>query len=340
MGGRPLHSSRAFDPLGVDPLNRFGPPRKLRSRGGVTRGRRPSVGNKPAPRRTPPAAPLPAPSPAPAPPAAAPEEAPYWKSIYVQHAYSVSYVMQAKSAGESAWEWGRELLDSLDGEIEDKPARVQSFLGGAFLRMYLDHEVDQEIIDQAGKEIAVSKEWKALTAGVAAYVQQIANRTPKPLDAEAVKQHANKHLATKLKKGGVQFRDTLNPVIGGAGGIEVTGVKHVRDGARVGKKLESTYELQVKVSDVYDFQNKRTGEYQRYRENLALLLRSDQYSQFNLAYFGEVQPIRAYKSTNLDYAGTFASFMYALERKGWTPGGLAWEVSVPMTVEFKDAQPR
>ena len=107
--------------------------------------------------------------------------------------------------------------------------------------------------------------------------------------------------------------------------------------ATVSGKLEITYELQVKISDVYDFQNKRTGEYARYRENLATLLRSDQYERFNVAYFGEAHPIQRLRHIRLDLAATFASFMYALERKGWTPGGLAWEVTVPMSVEFGDA---
>ncbi len=243
--------------------------------------------------------------------------------------------MQGKSATESAWNWGRGVFDD-----DYKPGRVQSYLGGAFLRMYLDHEIDQEVIDEAGKEVAVSKEWEALTDAVTAHLQQIANRTPKPLDEEAVKQRAHRFLEGRLKRGQIQFRDTLNPVIGGAGGIEVTAAKHVSDGARSGRKVASTYELSVKVSDVYDFQNKRSGEYQRYRENLATLLRSNQYDRFNYEYLGEAQPISAFKRTNLDLAGTFASFMYALERKGWTPGGLAWDVTVPMLIEFKDVQPK
>jgi hypothetical protein len=63
------------------------------------------------------------------------------KVQYLEHAWDVSYIMQGKSTLDSALDWFDQFRNGAGGQ---KPRRVQSFLGGAFLRMYLAHKVDSD----------------------------------------------------------------------------------------------------------------------------------------------------------------------------------------------------
>ena len=92
------------------------------------------------------------------------------------------------------------------------------------------------------------------------------------------------------------------------------------------------FRVDVTFQDTYDFDNTRHGEYDKYRKKLARLLGANDFDGFENAYYREVQPADRWHKTKLDNAAIFASFMYALEMKGWTPGSLPWEVTVPMDV--------
>src|SRR5262249_30067482 len=87
--------------------------------------------------------------------------------------------------------------------------------------------------------------------------------------------------------------------------------------------------------DTYDFANKRDGEYALYRSRLAELLKKNQFCEFEKAYWGEMCPSSSGPRTHLNTkAVLFASFMYALEQRGWTPGPLPWQVTIPMRGTF------
>jgi hypothetical protein len=250
------------------------------------------------------------------------------KRAYLAHARAVSYAMQGKSAGGSALAW----VEDLWGDSKSKkPARVQSFLGGAFLRMYLDHEVDPDVIKRASVEIAESPEFANLQTQMNAKCQaELAQAHARQPVTEAIKAIYAKDLNRVREKSGIAFRYTLNAVIGGVTGVSVKDARILASrpkGGSAGANAEIDYEVDVVFSDTYDFENRRTGVYETYRKRLAHLLALNDFTAFEAEYGGELLPTG---KTNLDSAAIFASFMYALEKKGWTPGPLAWEVSVPM----------
>jgi hypothetical protein len=77
--------------------------------------------------------------------------------------------------------------------------------------------------------------------------------------------------------------------------------------------------------DTYDFGNKRSGVYDEYRKQLANHLAKNEYEKFWTDFRSEAS---GKGKTKLDEAAVFASFMYAIEKKGWTPGPLPWEVTI------------
>jgi hypothetical protein len=103
----------------------------------------------------------------------------------------------------------------------------------------------------------------------------------------------------------------------------------------VGKEILVNYEVKVVFKDTYDFDNSRKGEYDRYRKKLAKLLQQNKFGDFELMYYREQDPSGYFRKTKLSHAGLFASYMYALEKRGWTPGPLAWEVTIPMRGSLK-----
>jgi hypothetical protein len=240
-------------------------------------------------------------------------------------ARATSYAMSGKSLAEAT---ERDLADAwqaIAGEIGYKRARVQSVLGGAFLRMYLDGKVDDALVAAAGEEIAAAPEFAKLAADVQSHLARspIDPANPEP----ELKARADGYLRSRLKHGGIAFRYELNPVIGGIGGVAAKeATSTAADGA-------IAYTIGVELTDTYDFQNKRTGEYDRYRRRLAALLAAGRYEDFWEAYLREAFGVR--RITTLDSAALFASFMYAIEAKGWTPGALTWRVVVPMRGSVK-----
>jgi hypothetical protein len=246
---------------------------------------------------------------------------------YLEHAYEVSYLMQGKSGAETALDWVEHVFSDNN---KRKPPRIQSFLGGAFLRMYLDHKVDPDIVQTAGAEIGQSPEFAKLQAEMTTKCQaELPGVHTKHTLTEQIAALYGKDLDRIRKKHGIAFKYTLNPVIGGVTGVKVSGARIVGKTPK-GKNVEVSYDVDVVFSDVYDFTNKRQGVYEAYRKRLALLLAFNDFSEFEKEYFTEVQPIGKFRANHLDNAAVFASFMYALEKKGWTPGGLPWEVTVPM----------
>jgi hypothetical protein len=250
------------------------------------------------------------------------------KTEYLAYAKSVSYVMQAKSEGQG-------ILARLDS----KPERVQSILGGAFLRMYLDGEVDLDVVAQAREEIGQSTEFKRLSAELEVHLQTMIDRLKiHTIDQAKLAQMADKYLKSVKAKRGIAFRSTLNAVIGGVTDVVVKSATYLREvGTR--SKPAYVYRFEITFYDVYDFKNKRRGEYDRYRKELAEFLLANDFENFEELYEREAHhPFdKKMHKTKLDLASVFASYMYALEKKGWTPGSLAWNVTVPTEVVLSAA---
>jgi hypothetical protein len=263
------------------------------------------------------------------------------KAEYLTEARAVSYVMQAKSGAESSESWVEEKIKEAMGK-HSKPRRVQSFLGGAFLRMYLDGKTDSDTIANAGVEIGESPEFAHLSDELKRFLQNYVNQHQlSKFEPEKILTLSDAHLKAIKKKQGIAFRYTLNAVIGGVGGVAVDSVADLTDDS-TSDPTTRKYKIGITFSDTYDFENKRTGEYDHYRKKLARLLIVDDFENFEKAYYGEVRhPFDGSSHrTHLDNAAVFASFMYALEKKKWTPGGLDWSVTVPteITLSLKPPQ--
>jgi hypothetical protein len=243
--------------------------------------------------------------------------------------------MQGKSSAQSVEKWFDEVLVDLGIDEEDsKPQRVQSFLGGAFLRMYLDGKVDPTVVEQAGEEIAASETFKNLTDKVTKHLQAAEDHSArKILSAPDIEVLAKQRLTRIRRKSGIAFRQSLNTVIGGVTRVDVTSAAHLAD-TETSDGTVGRYRIDVVFADAYDFENKRYGEYDRYRKKLARYLIANEFDKFEEAYYREAQPLEGWHKTKLDSAGVFASFMYALEKRGWTPGPLVWDVTVPMEVSI------
>jgi hypothetical protein len=190
------------------------------------------------------------------------------KKKYLDLAYATSYAMQAKSEFDSAESWIEKLKDGSGA----KPRRVQSILGGAFLRMYLDGKTNPDQIAAAGKEIGESPEFKALCEELNKYLQgKVSLLDLSRMQEENLRRLADEHLKAIKAKRGIAFRYTLNAVIGGVTGVTVKSVNHLEDKTTPSGYIRK-YRVDINFSDTYDFENKRYGEYDHYRKQLARYL--------------------------------------------------------------------
>lgn len=261
------------------------------------------------------------------------------KTEYLAYARSVSYAMQAKSTGESTWGEAKKALEEMKkragiGGKVSKPDRVQSVLGGAFLRMYLDGKVDPSVTAEAGGEIGQSAEFKHLSEELNKHMQATIDRAKvHTIDPVKLAHMADLHLKSVKKSKGIAFRVTLNAVIGGVSDVAVKSTTYLGEGSTP-KGPGGRYRVDITFFDVYDFENKRSGEYDSYRKELARHLAANDFEKFEDLYSREAHhPFdKKMHKTKLDNAAVFASYMYALEKKRWTPGGLAWDVTVPTEV--------
>jgi hypothetical protein len=252
------------------------------------------------------------------------------KSQYLAYAWTVSYLMDASSEEQSA-----------EKLLHVRPARVQSDLGGSFLRMYLKGQKDPKLIASAGKAVGADDQFHELVAGLNRFLQSQADQGRFSKDqTDKIRSIADAHLkALKKAKPGINLRQNLNTVIGGVGGIAVDGVtRETLGGAGPGV----TYEVKIHISDTYHFNNHREGDQDRFRKLLSKLLSTRDFDKFEEAYNAEASlgvdslphPFLSKKWKRLDNAADFACFMYALEMNGWTPGGLDWDVVVPVEISL------
>jgi hypothetical protein len=187
---------------------------------------------------------------------------------YLMHSLFVSYIMQGKSAGESTIRYYNDLRASLTDNRSYNQQKVQSFLGGKFLRMYLENKVDQGAVMAASKEIKNSPEFAKLNEELKSRLQtKLASQKTSQAD---IKRVTEDFLRKKLRRG-FGFKTELNTVIGGATGLEVNTV-HINLSSTEGE-VKMEYNIFIKISDTYDFNNRRSGEYEKFRQKLVLLLK-------------------------------------------------------------------
>lgn len=251
---------------------------------------------------------------------------------YLQFARAASYAMPARALYWSISNAVEKLFDS-----SAQPEHEESVLGGRFLRMYLDQKLDAELIQEACVAIGGSRHFAALQEDVAKGLQLAADAATQPLVESEVRATADRVMSRKVAKGLEWRGEGLNPVIGGVGGLVVERAKLLSAQAGTTEREKRfTYELMVVVSDTYDFTNRRGGNYDRLRVDLASLLASNRFDEFEvrLGALGLDPTSKFIKKSGYD--SLFAAFMYALEKRRWTGPGIAWKVTVPMSVSFVD----
>lgn len=260
------------------------------------------------------------------------------KTQYLDYANEVSYAMQGVSTVQSGirqWEKVRDVFQSTPGS----QTQVDSYLGGKFLRMYLEHKTDPGTIRAAGEEIKRSDKFATLTKDLQTVLQKTltvakASDTDIRQIATAFLNHERQKKATKndkgdIVKGGIVFGGGLNVIVGGITGLEVSSVQTKT--LKEKEAIKIYYTVLVKISDAYEFDNDRSQypDVDAYRHKLAFLLKSKQFSAFEDAYQNEVLPWRSHK-TAISKVNVFASYMYALEQANYTPGPLPWSVLLPV----------
>jgi hypothetical protein len=241
--------------------------------------------------------------------------------------------MEAKAKGQQ-----------LEHDVLGKKGQVQSALGGAMLRMYLDGKKDPGTVAEAGKEIGEDEQFYAFVVKeVNDYLQaQITPGNLQKNQTDKMRLLADQHLKAIKKRRGIDLRKHLNAVIGGVGFIAVESVKQVRE-VVTAKGTAVTYSVDIRIGDTYNFHGHRTGEQAMLRTKLAHQLAARDFDKFEATYNDEASfglgssylplPHFGSKQTHLDDAGVFACFMYALEDNHWTTP-LYWDVVVPVEIKL------
>ena len=93
------------------------------------------------------------------------------------------------------------------------------------------------------------------------------------------------------------------------------------------------YTVYVVIADRYDFDNNQNvvdansdlGRYVEFRTRLAGYISAKKYREFLYDYHRSL-----YLADPISRSRTFAAFMYAIEKAGYTPGGVSWEATVPV----------
>lgn len=254
------------------------------------------------------------------------------KEKYLSHARLVSYGMEADSLKEHAQDLSDRIVDYFNPpKKKAKKQNPETFLGGDFLRMYLDGKIDTDVIDQAGEEMKEHDTFKSLESGLQTHLQKHLKNSN--YSDERLLNLANQYLKNRLDNS-IYFRNGLNTIVGGLSGIEAKNITYSVNETDSG--IEIKYNVTVEFSDVYDFENDRSGVYDKYRKSLAKMLKEGKFAEFEKAYAEQAIT----NSKKISRAGVFASFMYALEKAGYTPGSLEWSTELNMSGTINLPKPK
>jgi hypothetical protein len=217
------------------------------------------------------------------------------------------------------------------GSAKDERGRgnrvYMSPLGPEMLEAYLRGHLNPELRGKIKREILQARAWqnlvRALDDAIAAEAGRL-RRAPTGAEILLITKKAASLKDYKDPDTGerIYFHNTpddrgLQIVVGGVGKLEV----------RACNVLAGRYELQIALGDVYDFENKREDQpaYDRFRKELARLLTSGQYGAFWWEYHRAL-----YGGNPVDRARVFASFMYAIEKAGFTLP-MEWEITLTVS---------
>lgn len=205
-----------------------------------------------------------------------------------------------------------------------------SHLTAAMLRMYLNGNTpDPQLIAQVAGEIGLSVAFGRLVTTVKAAIdRQVAQSgralTQRELDTLARSIINNQYRDPQTGRAMYFFNSDrgLQGVIGGIHRLRVDSVS----------VTGSQYVIQVAIRDRYDFDNNQNtvgdqdlAAYVAFRQRLDNYIKTAQYREFLVAYHRSL-----YFADPVIRSRTFAAFMYAIERNGYTPGGVTWEALVPI----------
>ncbi len=203
-------------------------------------------------------------------------------------------------------------------------------LTAAMLRMYLNSNApDPQLIAQVAGEIGLSAAFgRLVTTTKSAVDRQVTQMgrvlTQRELDTLARSVINNQYRDPQTGKAIYFYNNDrgLQGVIGGIHNLRVDSVS-VTGGQ---------YVIQVAIRDRYDFDNNQNtvgdqdlAAYVSFRQQLDQFIKSGQYREFLVAYHRSL-----YFADPVIRSRTFAAFMYAIERNGYTPGGVTWEAIVPI----------
>ncbi len=203
-------------------------------------------------------------------------------------------------------------------------------LTSKMLTMYLNGKsADPALIGQVAAEIEQSATFGRLVGVVQQKVQAQVKLKKRPLTQAELDAFArtivNKNYRDPTTAKAMYFLNSdrgLQGVIGGIHDLKVlkTEVKG------------TAYTITVGVVDAYDFDNNQNvagnadlAKYVAFRQQLSDYIKAKQYREFLWDYHKSL-----YLADPIARARTFAAFMFAIERNGFTPGGVSWEAKVPL----------
>jgi RHS repeat-associated protein len=200
------------------------------------------------------------------------------KKLALLHAWSVSYLMTGKSQTEKMSRNISEKVADYRNDTNYQKPRVQSVLGGAFLRMYLKNEVDQNIINKVGEEIKNEPNYTKLERGVNSKINALGKKLLNSNTDSLIESVVSKYFNREVSKG-LDFKHETNTVIGGVSGVEVKSISTEK--IETDNGMQVNYTIDVTFKDEYDFKNKRYGVYENYRKGLASSLAKGDYCRFS-----------------------------------------------------------
>jgi hypothetical protein len=202
------------------------------------------------------------------------------------------------------------------------------YLAGKLLEQYLHGAPTAGLTVQLGREIQRSKLHAQLGKALTEAVQKQFKNAALSQDQLKgfTRQFVAEYRARRPYDSTFHSDDNdLQVVIGGLHGIEVG---QVEVGANGKFKIELIY------VDVYDFDNMRGGTYDEIRKHWAELLRRKDFESFWAEYeeAWSSAPWHSYESAitgsrRLEKGLVVACFMYAIEKAGYTCGGIPWRAS-------------
>jgi hypothetical protein len=218
-------------------------------------------------------------------------------------------------------------------------------LGADMLEMYLRGQVDPEIIQKVGQEIFASDTFGRLSQVAHDQVEAAAKKSGRPLTPAELTTLVNQAIDPKRyvdpatsKPIHWDNRDRgLNEVIGHVERMDVQSVRPEGGRDKVYVTLSTTYKFNnvQPQSCPPELQGEERQncldliKYDQFRHRLYSLILQKKYGEFFYEYHKAL-----YTGNPIPRSRVFASLLFAMELAKMTPGGLYWEVTIPLRADF------